>query len=148
MGSRGRKSAASLAVATIIRSGNETTRVTPAEGLSEAEVAIWTDVVAAMPAGFIRPENIEQLAAYCRHCVSARDLSRMVTDFKPAWLKAEGGLERYDRLLKMRDRESRSALAAARSLRITIQSVDPKTAGRAAASGATASYYEARKLWE
>lgn len=134
MAARGRRSAASFAVASVVKVGSKAD-VAPAEGLSEAEVAVWMDVLAAMPKGWIRPENAEQLAAYARHAVSARDLSKLIAEFKPDWLKESGGLERYDRLLKMRERESRSALAAARSLRITVQSLDPKTAGRKAASG-------------
>ncbi|MER8743872.1 hypothetical protein NKH54_12380 [Mesorhizobium sp. M1004] len=141
MVARGRKSAASLAIQTI--NIGQATPLRPAEGLSEAETAIWFDVIACMPSGFFRPENAELLASYVRHSVSARDLSKMVAEFRPDWIVKEGGLERFDRLLKMRERESRAASAAARSLRMTPQSQqDPKTAARNRNSGWEPSAYE------
>ncbi|CAN7732153.1 hypothetical protein [Mesorhizobium sp. LjNodule214] len=121
----------------------QATTLRPAEGLSEAEAAMWFDMIACMPSGFFRPENAELLASYVRHSVSARDLSKMVAEFRPEWLVKEGGLERFDRLLKMRERETRAASAAARSLRMTPQSQqDPKTAGRKRNSGWEPSAYE------
>ncbi|WP_192178816.1 hypothetical protein [Mesorhizobium amorphae] len=115
----------------------------PPEGLSQAESDVWLDVVRCLPPDFIAKEASEMLAAYCRHAVSTRDLSTMIARFNPRWLKVDGGLARYEKLLRMRSVESRAMLACARSLRLTSQSrVDPKTAGRARRNGMLPSFYD------
>ena len=54
-----------------------------------------------------------------------------IAGFELEWAKVPGGLERFDRLLGMADRESRTCMALARSLRLTPQSqVQPRTAAR------------------
>ncbi|MER9733042.1 hypothetical protein [Mesorhizobium sp. M0217] len=115
----------------------------PAEGMSQAETDVWLDVLRCLPLDFIARESAELLAGYCRHAVSTRDLSTMIARFNPKWLKVDGGIDRYEKLLKMRAVESRAMLACARSLRLTSQSrVDPKTAGRARRNGMLPSYYD------
>ena len=46
-------------------------------------------------------------------------LSAEIDRWRLAWLNEDGGVERLDRLLKMRERESRAVLATARALRLT-----------------------------
>lgn len=88
-------------------------------------------------------EAVVSFAAYCRHAVSVRDLSTMIARFNPKWLRVDGGIARYEKLVRMRAVESRAMLACARSLRLTSQSrVDPKTAGRARRNGMLPSYYD------
>ena len=141
MAKRGRPSAASLAVVPTVSSD----RLSPPEGLTADEVDLFVETVGRLPGDYFPPEASEQLAAYCRHAVAARDLSRLCAEFSPQWLKVEGGLERYERLLKMRERESRAMLATARALRLTNQSrQDPKTAGRR--RGGDVSVYELMEM--
>jgi len=67
----------------------------------------------------------------------------MIARFNPRWLKVDGGLARYEKLLRRRSVESPAMLACAKSLRLTSQSrVDPKTAGRARRNGMLFSYYD------
>jgi len=118
-------------------------RPLPPEGFTEAERDLWADVVTRLPAGWFPPETWEHLAAYCHHAISARDLSRLVSAFEPKWLSAEGGLERLDRLLRMRDRECRAMMACARALRLTNQSrYDARAAGRRADGAHGGSVYD------
>ena len=139
MAQRGRKSANALAA---IQPATET-RLRAPEGLSAAEFDLWLDTVQLVPASFFPPEASEQLAAYVRHAVSARDLSKLVAEFNPKWIGAPGGLERLDKLLKARERETRAMLSAARALRLTNQSrQDPKSAHRQRADGWGRSYYD------
>jgi hypothetical protein len=57
----------------------------------------------------------------------------MVRDFETEWINVDGGLDRFDKLLAMAERESRAALACVRALRLTPQArIEPKTAGRKA----------------
>lgn len=136
---RGRKSAASLAIAPV-RSDSGALR--PAADLTADEVDIWCDVIRCIPPDMLGQECVELLASYCRHAVSARNISKLVAEFKPQWLNRDGGLERLDKLLKARERESRALLAAARSLRLTPQSrYDPKVVARKE-WGSQRSYYD------
>ena len=84
MAQRGRKSADALAA---IQPATET-RLRAPEGLSAAESDLWLDTVQLVPASFFPPEASEQLAAYVRHAVSARDLSKLVAEFNPKWIGA------------------------------------------------------------
>ncbi|RVD72933.1 MAG: hypothetical protein E5V62_02975 [Mesorhizobium sp.] len=139
MGTRGRKSTAEMAISPKV----DGKVLLPPEGMNQAETDVWLDVVRCLPPEFIAKESAEMLANYCRHAVSARDLSIMIDRFNPKWLRVDGGLARYERLMRMRAVESRALLACARSLRLTAQSrVDPKTAGRARRNGLNPSFYD------
>ena len=62
MGARGKRSAADLAVVTVI--GSE--RPAPWPALTEAEATYWRNVVDSLPADWFRPSDLPQLAAYCK----------------------------------------------------------------------------------
>ena len=108
---------------------------------------MFLSIVSKLPAAYFEVEAAEQLANYCRHSIAARDLSQMISRFNPKWLSEPGGLERYGSMLQLRERESRAALAHARSLRLTNQArIDPRMAGRRAEGGPPASYYDSMVL--
>lgn len=103
----------------------------PAE-LTDAQAAVWRDVVGAMPGGFMTPAAKPLLIEYCRHVCRARLLEAAVAGFDISWAKVEGGLERFEKILAMADRETKAIINLARQLRISPHSlIDPKTAGRA-----------------
>jgi hypothetical protein len=62
------------------------------------------------------------LAYFCRRVVRLRVLAKEFTDFEPEWLRTDERVERWDRLGKLAERETRMMIALARSLRITNQS--------------------------
>lgn len=143
MGQRGRKSAASLAIAPTTPIAPETRLVAPLH-LSDAERALWWEVVNDQPACAFSATHAPLLELYCRHVANARLLADELLNFNRAWLADEDGLKRYDRLLAMNERESRAASSLATRLRITRQAVEhPTTAGRAIAN-----QKKARKPWE
>jgi len=51
-----------------------------------------------------------------------RELRREIDEFEPEWLRSDDGLERYDKLGRLAERETRSLVTLARSLRLTNQS--------------------------
>lgn len=118
MQQRGRKSAASLAVvgATPIH------RVAPPEGLGTEQKAVFLSVVNSMPADWFGAEHLPLLVAYCRHVVTANVVAREIEAFQPEWMATDEGLERYEKLMKMAQRESASINGLARSMRLTHQS--------------------------
>ncbi len=105
-------------------------RLAPPVHISEAERAVWLQLVNDQPADAFTPAHQPLLELYCRHVTNARVLADEVATFDRAWLADEDGLKRYDRLLAMSERETRAATAVARSLRITRQSLDHATVAR------------------
>lgn len=123
MGVRGRKSSASMQVAPIADAAGVARLKAPAH-LSEAERALWVELVNDHPADTFRPTHIPLMELYIRHVVQARILADEVAAFDRAWLADDEGLKRYDRLLAMAERESRNASALATRLRITRQALE------------------------
>ena len=127
----GRKSAASLASVPVPLASR---RPPPPERLLEAEAIVWRDVVGAMPADWFTRESYPVLTAFCRHTARADMLAGLLADFTSEWIKVEGGLQRLDKLLAMAARETTTATACARALRLTQQArIQPRGAGRAMA---------------
>ena len=86
-----------------------------------------------MPGNWLQRGAYGILIEYTRHVCRARLLEGQVARFEEDWLKEDGGLERFDKLLAMAVREGKAALACARALRLTPQAqMHPRTAGRMA----------------
>lgn len=127
MAKRGRPSAASLCVTAAPVSVDKRLPV-PAH-LSDAEGAVWAELIADQPADAFLQTHAPLIEMYCRHVVNARIISETLLAFDRAWLADEDGLKRYDKLLQMAERESRAASSLATRLRITRQAIDhPETA--------------------
>lgn len=123
MGIRGRKSAASLTV--ITPDGVETNRrpLPPAE-LNDEQAAEWIAVVNRLSADWFPRESHSMLALYCRHVVSARRVAQLIAATES---EKDIDLEKYDRLLKMQERESRAISSLATRMRMSQQSTyDPR----------------------
>jgi hypothetical protein len=121
MAQRGRKSAASLSVVSVL--GNE--RPAPPDDLTEDEASEWRAIAGRMPADWFTRENHPLLAEYCRHIVRARDLAGDLAKFKrfPAEVRlTTDGVQRYDMLLRMADRERAALVNLATKMRLTQQS--------------------------
>lgn len=144
MAQRGRKSAAALEVAAQVVALRSDARLMPSAHLSDAEQTVWARLVNDHPATAFTETHRDMLDLYCQHITQAQVLSDEVQAFDRAWLADDEGLKRYDMLLKMREREVRSASSLATRLRITRQAtIDPKTVGRA-----NTSMGRSRKPWE
>jgi len=117
MAQRGRKSLASLAVA----SSGFMSRLAPPSTLSSAELAVWLKVVNGKPAEWFGPEHEGLLTNYVRHVVNADVIDQQVKAFNPEWLTEDAGIVRYERLLTMFRHESSMVQILARSMRLTQQ---------------------------
>ena len=128
---RGPKSAAELA----IQKPADLSRVQRLKApvhLTDAERSVWLATVNPLPADAFRDEHAALLELYVGHVVRARLLADEIHAFERAWLARDGGLERFERMLRMAERESRAASSLATRLRITRQSLHPETAARTA----------------
>jgi hypothetical protein len=97
-------------------------RPAPPDGLTTDQVDVWCDVVTRLPADWFPRETHALLAEYCRAVTRARFVGAAVDAFEAAWLNAEGGVERYAKLVATADRQVRLMTSLARALRITNQS--------------------------
>lgn len=141
---RGRKSAAELAVAAQVAPVASASRLPAPLHMSDAERAVWAEVVNDQPADSFTATHIPLLEMYCRHIVQGRILADEILNFNREWLADDDGLKRYDRLLAMHEREGRAASSLATRLRITRQATEhPVTVGRAQRRQA-----KAPKPWE
>ena len=120
-------------------------RPDPPKALREPEAKVWREIVSSLPGGWFNRANEPLLAAYCRHIVTADRLDTLINeteDRDPETLKA------WDKLLMMRERETKAATSLARSMRFTQQAqMHPRTAARAAIKSSASKLWE-RKPWE
>lgn len=134
MAERGRKSAASLSVI----AGTLDRRPEAPADLTALEAEVWDRTVAHEAADVFGTAAVQQmLKEYCRHVVAGERLS-LVIDGHMAKVgnEAEGedsiALRDLDRLLKMRDRETKAVADIATKLRLTNQArYTPKAAATA-----------------
>ena len=131
MKQRGRKSAASL-IGVMMPVPMQRPEPPDGESLDDEATREWWAVVNRLPADHFPRETHALLAAFCRHVVAARDLAGTLRALDDALHCAiEDGRDRLsvlleatkcrDRLLRMRDRETRAASSLATRLRITLQ---------------------------
>lgn len=135
----GRRSAASLSVV----AGTIDGRPRAPSGLSKFQREVWDRTVANEAADTFRTAALQQLLTeYCRHVEAA---SRLEAQVQAAMKEgAEVALEDLDRLLKMRDRETKALADKATKLRLTNQSrYTPQAAATASKKAATE-----RKPWQ
>lgn len=129
MATRGKPSAASQAVGFVTPIASERRLEAPLH-VSDAERAVWIEVVNDQPAGAFTATHSPLLEMYCRHVTNARMIADQVMNFDQAWTADDEGLKRYDKLLSMAERETRAASSLATRLRITRQAIDQQTVAR------------------
>lgn len=119
---RGRPSTADLAIS---RQLETVSRPDAPYDLSDEESAEWWAVVNRLPAEWFPRETHGLLSAYCRHVVGIRRISELIRNVEGR--SQEFDLDQYDKLLKMRERESRAASSLATRMRISQQTTYDKS---------------------
>lgn len=142
MGQRGRKSGAALAV---VAGTDIDGRPKPPADLTEFQRGVWERTVANEAADTFRTAALQQLLVeYCRHVQSADRLARMIQATERLEVLSADDLEDLERMLRMRDKETKALADKATKLRLTNQSrYTPQAAGTAAKKAATE-----RKPWQ
>lgn len=146
MGNRGRESAAASGTAKLtVFPGGMARRPDPPADLTEAQAKIWTDTVASETVEFFNTDALRELLKdYCRHKVTCAALSRQVETYDAAEPMDPETAKNFDRITKMRDRESKAAADLATKLRLTNQSrYTPKAAATASKNAGST-----KKPWE
>ena len=136
----GRKSAAALSIV----AGSIDGRPDAPSDLTPFQQEVWNRTVANEAADTFRTAALQQLLKeYCRHVSSAALLSEKIDSFDSQWLDTDEGLERYTKLVRTRDCETKALADKATKLRLTNQSrYTPGAAGTAAKKSS-----EATKPW-
>lgn len=135
-----RKSAAALSVVV----GKIDGRPRPPSDLTDAQREVWERTVANEAATFFSTAALQQiLKEYCRHVVSAAKLAKMIEVVEQTKSFGEEDIKAYDKLLLMRDRETKALGDKATKLRLTNQArYTPQAASTASKKTAE------RKPWE
>jgi hypothetical protein len=120
-------------------------RPAPPEELTSAQQSVWRATVASETADFFRTAALRALLAdYCRHACAATDLSKQIDLYDLDVASTPDVVGAMDKLLKMRDRETKAAADKATKLRLTNQSrYTPQAASTAAKNSSVQ-----RKPWE
>jgi len=140
MAERGRKSAASLSVVV----GSIDGRPKPPSDLTKFQAGVWERTVANEAATFFNTAALQQmLKEYCRHVESANKLAKMIEVVEQTKQFDEDSIKAYDKLLLMRDRETKAIGDKATKLRLTNQArYTPQAASTASKK------VQERKPWE
>lgn len=134
---RGRKSRAELAV-TQTNLIEIAPRPTAPEELTDEQAVEWDAVVSRMASDWFPRETHGLLAQYCRHVVAARRIGQMIEVFESG---DDQDLERYDKLLKMQEREGRALSSLATRMRLSQQTIHDREKKKDKVKGG-------KKLWE
>lgn len=115
----GRKSAAALSVV----AGSIDGRPDAPSDLTKEQREVWERTVANEAADTFKTAALQQLLKeYCRHVASAAFLAEMIERAEAAGLADADEIKAYDKLLAMRDRETKAIASKATKLRLTNQS--------------------------
>jgi hypothetical protein len=122
---RGRTSIAELTATPIA-----TPRLPVPYNLTDIEAAHWTRITASMPAEHFSPSNSDLLAQLCRHIAQSDRLALLIEQICATGKKKtmHFDAEVYQDLLKSQRAESAAILRLARSMRLTQQSIERKSA--------------------
>jgi hypothetical protein len=130
MATRGRQSAAALAV---VPFGPKSAPEPPAE-LTLEQAEIWRSIVATKPPTWFTPDSFPLLVAYCRLTTDARSVQALLAGFDPAWAADKEGLERYDKLIRLRCTIAGRLAQLATKMRLAQQSRYDEKAASVASS--------------
>lgn len=113
----GRESSESKAILTPIIEK----RVSAPADLSDFETSIWNQVVNTKSADWFGGDTVELLKSYCKHVAQANLIDYQLSQFEPSWLDDKEGLDRFDKLNRLRDLNTKQINALSRSMRLTQQ---------------------------
>jgi hypothetical protein len=140
MGQRGRTSGAALSV---VAGTAIDGRPSAPDDLTEFQRDVWDRTVGNEAADVFRTAALQQLLKeYCRHVESAHRVSSMIGLYEKPGEAVD--IDEYEKLLRMRDRETKALSDKATKLRLTNQSrYTPGAAATASKSAVTE-----RKPWQ
>jgi len=103
--------------------------------LNARQKAIWREVVASEDPNFFNSAVLRGLLAdYCQRRAMGEEITSVIANAGEDWAQDDKSVAQRDKLLRMRDRETKAVADLATKLRLTNQSrYVPHAAARAAA---------------
>jgi len=98
---RERKSAQEMATGPLLAFSRKAPEPPPI--LTDAEAEVWRSLIISPGGTLITSEALPLLQELCRQIVNADLIAKEIREFKPEWLPVNGGLERFDHLLRVQD---------------------------------------------
>jgi hypothetical protein len=117
---RGRKSAQEMATGPVLAFNRKAPEPPPI--LTDAEAEVWRSLIISPGGSLITSEALPLLKELCRQIVKADLIAKEIREFKPEWLPVNGGLERFDHLLRVQDRIADRISSLASRLRLSPRS--------------------------
>lgn len=132
MKTRGRHSSVAKSV---VVAGGFAERPNPPNDLNKRQIELWREVVSGEDPSFFRTAVSRGLLAdYCRRRATCEEITAVLQTIGEGWADDPEVMQRYEKLLRMRDRENIATVALATKLRLTNQSrYMPDSAARTAA---------------
>ena len=118
MGTRGRKSSASLTVAAPPSQIQTIERPAPPDDLTDEQAAEWIAVVERMPADWFPRETWPLLVQYCRHIVAAKRVDQLIETLQN---EPDFELKAWADALKIQRQESGVIAALSTKMRLSQQ---------------------------
>lgn len=145
MGSRGRKSAASVAISAAVSPLQKMPE--PPAYLTPEQDIVWREVISSRAGDLIGVEAFRVLVEYCRAVVEGDKIASQLDAFDPSWLADDDGLKRWDKLQAIACRNQGVLATLATKLRIaTSSSVRAENAGTILKKGAKAKPWEVAEV--
>lgn len=119
MNKRGRKSAASMALAPVQTMSR---RPDAPLCLNDRATDEWFRVVNRMPSDWFTDETLSLLQAYCEHVAEGEAIQIMIEKVRPLAMRNDESYKRYRDLLRDKELQTRAALSCATKMRMTQQS--------------------------
>lgn len=113
-----RKSANELSIAKPTQLGN---LPEPPADLTELQAGLWHSVVATKPADWWDAANLPMLRALVVHESAAMVIDGELQAFEPEWLKTDEGVQRYEKLSKIRALHTGKVESLMTKMRLTQQ---------------------------
>ena len=113
--------------------GRDDRRPPPPEGLTDAQAALWRDIVATEPASlFDSAARQHLLRLYVEHATFRAQLQALIDRSPIEGIADEGKAKGFEAMLRARDRETKQLVSLATRMRLTNQSrYTPAAAGSA-----------------
>lgn len=134
-----RKSLAEMAVAPAVELDR---RLQAPEGLTVEHTAIWHAITATKPADWFQADCAALLESYVRHIVSARVIDEKIDQMERDGFEDADKFLLYEKLLNMRDKQTKLIQTTGTKLRLTPQSRYDRQAA------AVSNKRQAKKLWD
>ena len=101
----------------------------PPEQLTAEQGEVWRRITATKPHDWFQPDTYDLLAQLCAHVVSFRKYTEAVENAELPDPSDYDAMRGYEKMVKLRDLESKRVESLMRSMRLTHQSRwQPKTA--------------------